>query len=239
MVGLFLKNVFRTIWQGAIVDVAATLIAITIGSIGQIHALLYWYLTGVVLGAVGGFFLCILLGYKAAEHDSYNYGTSDPHKVKLPLFLLLLISVASVVCLIVFWNTLTEILSFDNSTAEFFMCVATGLGVYTVFPFMFAFLINGAYGFYQCPHCDRLFCVSRRYNSSNTRQSTQYKTETNRERVGSIEADGVSVADVYGDVKTDYYRTVTDTVDHYNCKCGECGYEWYAHIRHRTKGEWK
>ena len=235
---LWRKNMFRFLWYSLIVCGVSILLSWVICVVYEPMSVLYWYLAGVVGGAVSGCFISGILSVRASENDNDDYENVKTTRVILPLLLVFTVAVAAIVCFIHYRNILAELLLIKNLHTDFGV-ITTVLGVYTVFPAAYFFVKIGCYGRYMCTKCGHIFCIEEILTYSGESNYSQYKTDTNRECVGSISAGGNKVADVYADVDTSYYRNVKKSTKSYKGTCKLCGAVFHRTEVETTKGEWK
>lgn len=238
MVGLFFLNLFRFLWYSVIVCVVSILLSWIVCLVYEPVAVLYWYLAGVVVAAVGGFILAGGLTHLASEKDDEDHSCEKSVKAILPLFVVLFVAAAAIICFIIYRDTLSQMLLIKDVHTDFGV-LTTVLGVYSVFPIIYFLVKIGSYSQYMCFRCGHIFCIGKTLTDTTETNYSEYKTETNRERVGSISAGGRNIADVYGDVSTGYYRNVNKKTKHYNCRCSNCMAKFNSAETEITKGEWK
>lgn len=234
---MFFKNLFRFLWYSLVICVASIFLSWIVCLVYEPMSPLYWYLAGVVSGVIVGGIFTILLTPQAAEDDN------DCHERKtvtviLPLLFILLIAGASTLCFIIYRDTLTALLLIETYHTDFGV-LTTVLGVYSVFPIIFFVVLTSSYSKYMCLKCGHIFCVNKDHLGTAESNHTEYKTETNREKVGEITSGSTKIADVYGNVDSSYYRNVKTTTSKYKCRCIVCGAKWRAEEKSVIKGDWK
>ena len=143
----------------------------------------------------------------------------------------LIIGVASFIALICLYKYATnEILTTEDGLVPthilalifFLVGIGTGMIVYFI-------VLCVGYNESACSCCRLIGTISFSLVSSETKSFTEYRTKTDREKIGSIYSNDIEFAEVYGDIKLTQSRDIQETTNRYKGKCCACG-----HINHRT-----
>ena len=123
-----------------------------------------------------------------------------------------------------------EIMATENGlmpahiVALIFLLIGIGTGMIAYF-----IVLCIAYNTNACDYCRLIGRVSFKLESSETKEYTEYRTKTSREKVGSLYSDDIELAEIYGDITKTQSRNVQETSHRYIGKCNHCG-----HVNHRT-----
>lgn len=241
MVKIFFKNFFRSLLTslviaivGGIVSIIITLLAAFIGEITEAFEVTPTAILviTIIVAAVASFLWFAIASvsgewFFSGEED---YVDKPPHAV-VGILLLLLINVliggAAVYMMISGYERLITLIEAASQKQQF---LNPYLLLFVLFPtvavsqVMYFFAIMIHYGSWQiCFKCGRMFCISYSYTGYHSSQKTKYKTKTRKEKIGSVSAGGVKIADVSANVTRGHYETTTADVTHYNGRCVRCG----------------
>lgn len=246
MIKLFFSNLFK----GVLINIGVAivglifsflvldLVVITVLKI-EISSCLPYIILSAVVGVATGL---ICGGISLSEHSDLYFGDpffdKPPHAFFVYLELLIVVAILAGIPIFVICNYCGQfnIMMMQDGDWTFLFSAIGGFAGGAV-----SYWISLMIGYAEevCVKCGHIFCLGKSLTDTDTEQTTQYKTETENKKVGSVKLDGIELFEVNADIKSGYYRDVKKTNYHYNCNCGYCNAKFKQTQSKIEYGDWK